>query len=135
MSLVWFVIAVGLTIFYVIPFTVTKGAIVHFMAVFFTLWLGCNQLMIRRSLSLLVMPMFITQGGWNQSLIINDRRRRDALDFCNLSGCEQLVRCPTNIAGNRLDLMMTDVPDIVDVVVGTPLQCVPEYNVRSTASF
>ena len=31
------------------------------------------------------------------------------------------MRCPTHIAGNRLDLVMTDVPDIVDVVVGTPL--------------
>ena len=27
----------------------------------------------------------------------------------------------THIAGNRLDLVMTDVPDIVDVIVGTPL--------------
>ena len=53
----------------------------------------------------------------------------------------------THIAVKRLDLVMTDVPDIVDVVVGTPLatsdhsfvscvlrieQSVPEYNVRST---
>ena len=58
-----------------------------------------------------------------------------------------MVRCPTHIAGNRFDLVMTDVPDIVDVVVGTPLctsdQCfvscalrvelsVPEHNVRRT---
>ena len=56
------------------------------------------------------------------------------------------MRSPTHIAGNRLDLVMTDVPDIVDAVVGTPLctsdhcfassvlrvgQSVPEYNVRS----
>ena len=56
------------------------------------------------------------------------------------------MRCPTHIAG-RLDLVMTDFPDIVDVVVCTPLgtsqhcfvscvlrveQSVPEYNVRST---
>ena len=55
--------------------------------------------------------------------------------------------CRTHIAGNRLDLVMTDVPDIVDVVVCTSLgtsdhcfvscvlrveQCVPESNVRST---
>ena len=54
---------------------------------------------------------------------------------------------PTHIAGNKLDLVMTDVPDIVDVFVGTPLgtsdrffvscmlwvkQSVPEYNIRST---
>ena len=36
-----------------------------------------------------------------------------------MSGCEQLARGPTHIAGNRLDRVMTDVPDIVDVVVGT----------------
>ena len=50
-----------------------------------------------------------------------DRHGRDALYFCNLWGCEQLVRWPTHIAGNRPDLMMTDVPDIVHVFVGTPL--------------
>ena len=56
-------------------------------------------------------------------------------------------RGPTHIDGNRLDLVMTEVPDIVDVVVGTPLgtsdhcfvscvlrvdKSVPEYNARST---
>ena len=53
---------------------------------------------------------------------------------------------PTHIAGNRLDLVMTDIPDIVNVAVGTPLgtsdqfvscvlrveQSVPEYNVSNT---
>ena len=52
---------------------------------------------------------------------VSDSQERDALDVCNLSGCEQLVRGATHIAGNRLDLVMTDVPKIVDVVVGTPL--------------
>ena len=84
---------------------------------------------------------------WLESVTPTDRHGRDVLDFCNLSCCKQLVRCPTHIAGNRLDLVMTDVPDIVDVFVGTPLgtsehcfarsvlrveQSVPEYNVRST---
>ena len=50
-----------------------------------------------------------------------ERHGRDALDFCNLSGCEKLVHCPTHIAGDRLYLVMSDVPDIVDVYVGTPL--------------
>ena len=68
--------------------------------------------------------------------------------FCkNLSGWELLVRSPTHIDGNRLDLVMTDVPDIVDLFVDAPLwtsddyfvscvlrfaQSVPEYNIRST---
>ena len=50
-----------------------------------------------------------------------DRYGSNALDFCNQSGCEQFVRGPTHTAGNRLDLVMTDVFDIVDVFVGTPL--------------
>ena len=61
-------------------------------------------------------------SGWLESVSPTDRHGRDALDFFNLSGCEQLVRCPTHIAGNRIDLVMADVPDIVDVFVGTPLE-------------
>ena len=55
---------------------------------------------------------------WLESVSPTDRHVRDALDFCNLSGCEQLVRCFTHIAGNKLDLVMTDEPDRVDVLVG-----------------
>ena len=58
---------------------------------------------------------------WLESVSPTDRHGRHALGFCNLSGCEKLVRCPTHIAGNGLDLEMTDVPDIVGVFVGTPL--------------
>ena len=76
-----------------------------------------------------------------------DRHGRDALEFCNLSGCEQLVLCTTHIADNRLNRVMADATDIyIDVFVDTPLensnhciascvlcdeQSVPEYNVRS----
>ena len=84
---------------------------------------------------------------WLESVSPTVRHGRDALDFCNLSGCEQLMRGPTHVAGNRLDLVMTDVLDVVDVVVGTPIgtsdhcfvsfvlrveQSVKEYNVKST---
>ena len=89
--------------------------------------------------------MLITLIG--RGLSPTDRHGRDALDFCNLSGCGHLVSCLTHIAGNRLVLVMTDVPDILDVFVGIPLrssnhcfvscvlrveQSVPEYNIRST---
>ena len=76
-----------------------------------------------------------------------DRHGRDALDFWNLSGCVQLFRCPTHIALYTLDLVITDVTDIADVFVGTPLETsdhcfvscvlriehhsVPECNIRS----
>lgn len=39
-----------------------------------------------------------------------------------LSGWEQLVRGATNIAGNQLDVAMTDAPDIFDVSIGSPLE-------------
>ena len=58
---------------------------------------------------------------WLESVSHTYRHGRRTLDFCNMSGCEQFVRCLTQIAGNRLDLVMTDAPDIVDVFVGTPL--------------
>ena len=100
--------------------------------------------MIKQSSSLLVMRMLITLCGWSRSL---PPIGRDALNFFNRSGCDQLVSCPTHIAGNRLDFVMTDAANMVDVFIGTPLgtsdhcfvsfvrrveQSVPEYNVRST---
>ena len=39
-----------------------------------------------------------------------------ALDFATVSGCDQLVG-PTHARGGTLDLLMTDVPDLVQVAV------------------
>ena len=36
---------------------------------------------------------------WLESVFTTDQHERTALNFCNLSGCEQLVRCSTHIAG------------------------------------
>ena len=63
----------------------------------------------------------VHHSKWLESVSPTDQNGCDALDFYKLSGCEKLVHCPTYIAGNKLDLGITDVPDIVDVVVGTPL--------------
>ena len=82
-----------------------------------SLWLWYSQFIIMRSL--LVMPMLITRVV--ESVSPTDRHGCDALDFCYLLGYEQLVRCPNHIAGNKLDLVMTDAPDMVDVFVDTPL--------------
>ena len=56
-----------------------------------------------------------------------------------------MVRGATHIAGNRLYLVMTDSPDVVDMSLGTPLvtsdhcfvncellveQVIPEHNIR-----
>ena len=99
------------------PFTVTHGTMVHFMAV--SLTIARVQLMIRQSLS--VIPILISE--WLKSVSPTDLHGRDALDFCNLK---------------------TDVPDIVDEVLATPLgtsdhcfvSCVlrVEQSVRSTMS-
>ena len=119
---------------------------VHIITVSLTLWLGCNQLIMRQSLSLSVIPMLISLRGWSPFLLLIDMGVM-LLVFWHMSDCEQLVRCPTHIAGNRLDLVIADVPDIVDVIVFTPLgtsdycfvccvlcveQSVHEHNVRST---
>ena len=50
-----------------------------------------------------------------------DCRSRAALDFSILTGCTQLVNGPTHRAGNCLDLVFTDVPDLVSVNVVSPV--------------
>ena len=40
-----------------------------------------------------------------------------AFDFATVSGCDQLVVGPTHALGGTLDLLMTDVPDLVRVAV------------------
>ena len=45
----------------------------------------------------------------------------EAFDFSTVSGCDQLVVGPTNARGETLDLLMTDVPDLVRVAVVAPV--------------
>ena len=44
-----------------------------------------------------------------------------ALDFATVSGCDQLVIGPTHARGGTIDLLMTDVLDLVRVAVVAPL--------------
>ena len=44
-----------------------------------------------------------------------------AFDFATVSGCDQLVVGPTHACGGTLDLLMTDVPDLVLVAVVAPI--------------
>ena len=44
-----------------------------------------------------------------------------AFDFATVSGCDQLVVGPTHVPGETLDLLMTDVPDLVRVAVVAPI--------------
>ena len=45
-----------------------------------------------------------------------------ALDFATVSGCNQLVIGQTHACGGTLDLLITDVPDLVRVAVVAPLR-------------
>ena len=44
-----------------------------------------------------------------------------AFDFATVSGCDQLVVGPTHARGGKLDLRMTDVPDLIRVAVVAPI--------------
>ena len=44
-----------------------------------------------------------------------------AFDFSTVSSCDQFVVGPTHARGATLDLLMTDVPDLVLVAVEAPI--------------
>ena len=44
-----------------------------------------------------------------------------AFDFATVPGCDQLVVGPTHACGGILDLLMTDVPDLIQVAVVAPI--------------
>ena len=58
---------------------------------------------------------------WLNSISATDRHGIAAFDFCNLSGCVQLINEPTHHHGNTLDLLLTDVPGVVESRVVPPL--------------
>ncbi len=58
---------------------------------------------------------------WLESVSPTDFHGRTAPDFANVSGCSQLVAGPTHLVGNSLDLVLTDVPEIVMVTDMAPL--------------
>ena len=58
---------------------------------------------------------------WLDSISPTNRHGHAALDFSNLSGCTQLVSGPTHNSGNHLDLLLSDVPDVVEVSISPPI--------------
>ena len=44
-----------------------------------------------------------------------------AFDFATVSGCDKLVVVPTHARGGTLDLLKTDIPDLVRVTVVVPI--------------
>ena len=134
MNPVCFVFEAGSTIFIFLPFTVTQDTRVLYDYILDSM----ARVQSVDDTSVFVGDANVHHSEWLESVYPTDRHGRDALDFCNLSGYEQLVRCATHIAGNRLDLVMTD---------GTPLetsdncfvrfllrveQSLLEYNIRNT---
>ena len=57
-----------------------------------------------------------------------------AFDFATVSGCDHLVVGPTHARGGILDLLMTDVPDLIRVAVVAPIM-VTQITPRSRRSF
>ena len=99
------------------PFTVTQRTMVHFMIISLTYGSAMVLSVDDKAAFVFVGDANAHHSEWLESVSSTDRHGRDALDFCYLSGCEQLVRCPTHITGNRLDIVMTDALDIVDVLL------------------
>ena len=53
--------------------------------------------------------------------ITTNRNRVAVSDFATVPGCYQLVVGPIHARGGTLDLLMTDVPDLVQVAVVAPI--------------
>ena len=60
------------------------------------------------------------QQEWLGSTTTN-RHGVAAFDISSVSTCDQLVVGPTHARGGTLDLLMTDVPDLVRVAVAAPI--------------
>ena len=63
--------------------------------------------------------MVIIRSGW--VLRTTNRHGVAAFDFATVSGCDQLVVGATHARGGTLDLLMTDVPDLVRVALVAPI--------------
>ena len=75
----------------------------------------------RKSCFVFVGDLNAHHRDWLNSISETDPHGVAALDFANLTNCEQLIVEPTHIRGNRLDLLLTDVPGVVDASVKPPL--------------
>ena len=74
-----------------------------------------------------VSPSFLFVGNFNGhrqewlGSTTTNRHGVAAVDFATFSGCDQLVVGPTHAHGGTLDLLVTDVPDLVRVAVVAPI--------------
>ena len=75
----------------------------------------------RRSSFIFVGDLNSHHQEWLKSVSLTDCYGIIAFNFTNLSCCTQLIIEPTHKLGNCLDVMLTDVPDVVDSLVDPPL--------------
>ena len=60
--------------------------------------------------------LFVGDLNWHQEWLgstTTNRHGAAAFDFVTVSGCDQLVVGPTHARGGTLDLLTTDVPDLM----------------------
>ena len=70
---------------------------------------------------------------WSGSTTTNRHGVAD-FDFATVSGCDQFVVGPTNARCETLDLLMTDVPDLVRVAVVAPVGNSDHYSLSAIIS-
>ena len=75
----------------------------------------------RKACFIVVGDFNVHHREWLNSRSPTDRHGIAALDFVNETGCTQLVAEPTHISGNCLDLLITDVPGVCSVSVGSQI--------------
>ena len=90
-----------------------------FLIVYYHQWLPCRTEDIRASF-LFVGDLNGHHQEWSGSTTTN-RHGVAARDFATVSGCHQLVVGPNPVHGETLDLLMTDIPDLVPIVVVSPI--------------
>ena len=75
----------------------------------------------RKSCFIFVGDLNVHHRDWLVSVSGTDSAGEAAYNFSNLSGCDQLIDVATHVGGNCLDLLLTDVPGVVDHFVKPPL--------------
>ena len=75
----------------------------------------------RKSCFLFVGDLNAHHRDWLNSVSPTDHHGIAALDFSNITGCDQIVTGATHTSGNRLDLLLTDVGGVVEVQTIAPI--------------
>ena len=94
--------------------------------------MGNIQATDRKSSFIFVGDLNAHHKEWLNSISDTNIHGIKALDFSNLSGCDQLINEPTHQLGNCLDLLFTDSPGVVDTAVKPPLGSSDHFQISFT---